>query len=321
MKYIALSCLLACSLFTTMAQTRKSTLTMLLKRIEQVYNIKISYSPTQTDFITPPNQYVDSQSNLNETLALVLDGTDFIWKRNNEILYLKREIKPATHTRNSLDAATGNERDNRPVQSLVTPYTEVKTDRIIADPDHIYGLTGWVTEQVIPVSSRWNMSSNLLLLMTGSPNLAFDYSLTPKWSIGASLSYNPWSYADMRIRHFVLRPDVRYWFCQFNNGHFLSGGIRYMRYNIGNFPDWGIFPKDIKETRYQGNSIGAGVSYGYSWIISKHFNLEVELGVGLLYNSYDKYPCAECGSASLSQKRNIRIVPDQFAVNLVYILK
>lgn len=321
MKYIALSCLLACSLLSAMAQTSKSTLTMLLKRIEQVYNIKISYSPTQTDFITPFNQHIDSQSNLDEVLAFVLDGTGFVWKRNNEILYLKREVKPVHHTKKALCAEVTCDRDLRPMQSLFSPPAEVLTDRIIADTDHVYGLTGWTTELLTPASPRWNMSSNLLLLMTGSPNLAVDYSLNSRWSVGASMSYNPWSYGDMRIRHFMFRPEVRYWFCQFNNGHFLSGGIRYMRYNIGNFPDWGIFPKDIKENRYQGNSIGAGVSYGYSWVISKHFNLEVELGVGLMYNSYKEYPCEACGSASLSPKRNIHIVPDRFAVNLVYILK
>lgn len=321
MKYIALSCLLACSLLSVKAQTSKSTLTMLLKKIEQVYSIKISYSPTQTDFIIPSNQQIDSQSNLDEALAFVLDGTGVVFKRSNGILYLKREVKPVHQTKKALCAERSYDRDLRPMQSLFTPSTEIESDRIVAETDHVYGLTGWTIGLLTPASPRWNMSSNLLLLMTGSPNLAVDYSLNSKWSVGASMSYNPWSYGDMRIRHFMFRPDVRYWFCQFNNGHFLSGGLRYMRYNIGNFPDWGIFSKDIKANRYQGNSIGAGVSYGYSWIISKNFNLEVELGIGLMYNSYTKYPCSGCAPASLPQKRNIHVVPDQFAVNLVYILK
>jgi hypothetical protein len=47
-------------------------------------------------------------------------------------------------------------------------------------------------------------------------------------------------------------------------------------------PDWD-FPisfKALKHNRYEGWFYGAGVSYGYQWVMSKHWNLEGNIGAG-----------------------------------------
>ncbi|WP_418447357.1 DUF3575 domain-containing protein, partial [Barnesiella intestinihominis] len=46
----------------------------------------------------------------------------------------------------------------------------------------------------------------------------------------------------------------------------------------------GIFP-DVKKYRYQGNTYGAGLSYGYQWILTPRWSIEGSIGVGYKYNT------------------------------------
>lgn len=321
MKYIALSCLLVCSLQSAMANPGKSTLTMLLKKAEQVHNIKISYSPTQTDNITPEKQNIDSLSDLNRGISTILENTGMILKNQNGFYYLVKLPTVSKCRKDVIVEQTIVQRDHRPMELLSASYKLSLTEQI---DTHI---SKWpvqtqqnLGDALMNYQPRWSIRTNMLLLFTGSLNAGIDYALNKQWSLGAETSYNPWSYGDTRIRHFLLRPEARYWFCQVNNGHFLRSGIQYMRYNIGAFGNSKLFSSDIRQNRYQGNNVGINIGYGYSWLIGKRFNIEVEFGLGVLYDSYTKYPCTQCGSA-LSKRSYVHLVPTDFAVNLVYILK
>lgn len=52
----------------------------------------------------------------------------------------------------------------------------------------------------------------------------------------------------------------------------------------------------MRDYRYQGSFLGAGATYGYQWILSRHWNIEAEVGVGYAHVWYDKYACGECGA-------------------------
>ena len=69
--------------------------------------------------------------------------------------------------------------------------------------------------------------------------------------------------------------------------------------------------------RHQGWGAGAGISYGYSWLLSRHWNLEATVGVGYLYLKSDKYPCANCGRKQEGIKKHY-FGPTQAAINLIY---
>ena len=69
--------------------------------------------------------------------------------------------------------------------------------------------------------------------------------------------------------------------------------------------------------RHQGWGTGVGVSYGYSWLLGKHWNLEATLGVGYLYLESDKYPCANCGTKIETVKKHY-FGPTQLGINLIY---
>ena len=50
------------------------------------------------------------------------------------------------------------------------------------------------------------------------------------------------------------------------NGHFLGVHAHYADYNVGGIK---FLSKNMENYRYQGNLYGAGLSYGYQWLLSK----------------------------------------------------
>ena len=75
--------------------------------------------------------------------------------------------------------------------------------------------------------------------------------------------------------------------------------------------------KDLKEYRAEGWAVGAGVVYGYSWVLNRHFNVEAALGIGYLYSKYEKYRCAKCGDKIGKYSHNY-VGPTKAAINLIY---
>ena len=75
---------------------------------------------------------------------------------------------------------------------------------------------------------------------------------------------------------------------------------------------------NLKDYRYEGWFAGAGIAYGYAWMLGKHWNLEAEIGVGYAYTRYDKYMCPRCGSKVGSDHHNY-FGPTKAAINLVYL--
>ena len=81
----------------------------------------------------------------------------------------------------------------------------------------------------------------------------------------------------------------------------------------------GTDARKLKDTRYQGWFVGAGVAYGYAWILGRHWNLEAEIGIGYSYTRYDRFRCTGCGKKIETDKPHHYVGPTKTAVNLVYV--
>ena len=157
------------------------------------------------------------------------------------------------------------------------------------------------------------VKSNLLYDATTTVNLGLEFGLARKWTLDIPVNYNPWKPDNgRRLRHWGVQPEVRYWFCETSHKHFIGLHIPYLLYNVSDIKLLGT-----ESERHQGWGAGAGLSYGYSWLLSKHWNLEATLGVGYLYLETEKYPCANCGTKSRTEKKHY-FGPTQAAVNLIY---
>lgn len=168
------------------------------------------------------------------------------------------------------------------------------------------------------------IKTNLLADAVLSPNLGLEVGLAPKWTLDVTGQFNAWTLShDRRWKHWALQPEARYWFCDRFAGHFLGAHAHGGQYNMGGFDGkynfLGTDAGKLKDFRYQGWFIGAGVAYGYAWVLGHHWNLEAEIGFGYSYTRYDKYPCAECGTKVETDKPHHYVGPTKAAINLVYL--
>ncbi len=167
------------------------------------------------------------------------------------------------------------------------------------------------------------LKTNLLYDAALSPNLGVEIRLAPKWSLDVTGQFNLWKLSDgKQWRHWAAMPEARYWFCNAFNGHFLGLHVFGGQYNIGrvnlDFDFLGTDFSVLKDTRAQGWFVGAGLGYGYDWILSRHWTLEAEIGIGWAYTRYDRYPCATCGRKLDDNRVHNYVGPTKAAINIVY---
>lgn len=163
------------------------------------------------------------------------------------------------------------------------------------------------------------LKTNVLYDATGSINLGAEFALASKWTLDISSNYNAWDFAnDRKWRHILVQPEARYWFCERFNGHFIGIHTHWLKFNIGHVTmPFGLW-KETRNRRFEGDIFGGGFSYGYNWLLSKHWNLETEIGMGYGRVIFDKFPCASCGKRMDSDKKNY-FGPTKAAVSLVYL--
>ena len=154
-------------------------------------------------------------------------------------------------------------------------------------------------------SQTLGIKSNVLYDATSTINLGVEFALSEKWTLDISGNYNPWAFPQQKInsskvvisehdaimKHWMVQPEIRRWFCESFNGHFVGLHAHGGQFNVGGLTflpkEWG--ENGIQRKRFQGWLAGGGVSYGYHWILSSRLSLEFSLGVGYTFMKYEKY--------------------------------
>ena len=164
------------------------------------------------------------------------------------------------------------------------------------------------------------LKTNLLYDATTTPNLGAELAMGKKSTLQLFYGLNPWKFASDRtkqLRHWLLMPEYRYWTCQKFNGHFFGIHALGGQYNVGGIDLPNPVFKDLDEKRYEGWYAGGGLTYGYQWLLSRHWNLEASVGVGYIRFHYKEFPCTECGA--LIQENNKKYFgPTKLALSLMY---
>lgn len=168
------------------------------------------------------------------------------------------------------------------------------------------------------------LKTNLLADGFLSPNIGVEIGLAPKWTFNLSGEFNGWTLSnERRWKHWAAQPEARYWLCDRFAGHFFGLHAHGGQYNIGGIDGkvnfLGTDARKLKDTRYQGWFVGAGVTYGYAWILGRHWNLEAEIGIGYSYTRYDRFRCTGCGKRIETDRPHNYVGPTKAAVNLVYL--
>lgn len=181
-------------------------------------------------------------------------------------------------------------------------------------------VTGVVTASAQDVAVKTNLLDDAALL---TANAGVEVGLAPKWTMELSGNLNAWELSDgKKWKHWLVQPEARYWFCERFSGHFVGAHLLGGQFNIGHidlpFKFLGTDFRELKDHRWQGWMVGAGIAYGYSWILDRHWNIEAEIGFGWIYSRYDTFECADCGKKIDSDRPHNYVGPTKAAVNLIY---
>lgn len=180
-------------------------------------------------------------------------------------------------------------------------------------------LSALLTAKAQSVAIKTNLVSDAFL----SPNIGVEIGLAPRWTLDLTGQYNAWTDDDPTWKHWYAQPELRYWFCSRFARHFVGLHLHGGQYNVGgidaNFKFLGTDFRKLADTRFQGWFVGGGIGYGYDWVLSKHWNLEAELGVGYSYTRYDRFRCTGCGKKVEEDRPHHYVGPTKAALNIVYL--
>lgn len=170
-------------------------------------------------------------------------------------------------------------------------------------------------------AQKLGLKTNLLYDATATVNLGLEARMAPKWTFDLSGNYNGWSFKDnKKWKHWLAQPEARYWFCEAFNGHFVALHALGGQFNVGNVDiDLGRLSR-LKDHRYEGYYYGAGIGYGYQWVLTRRLNLEAEVGGGWIRSHFDKYACTQCGDF-MGHSRKDYFGLTKVALSLVVMLK
>lgn len=168
-------------------------------------------------------------------------------------------------------------------------------------------------------SQKVAISVNALPAIDKAFSGSISYALDNKNTVDLTGYLRPWKRSENYVnRYWIIQPEYKYWLCQKFNGSFIGAYLNGGQFNVGGKKlPFGLF-SPLKENRYEGWLTGAGVSYGYHWMLNSHWNIETSIGVGYEFIRYKQYDCEECAKLKNKGKHHY-IGPSKAAISLIYI--
>ena len=159
-------------------------------------------------------------------------------------------------------------------------------------------------------AQHWAVKTNAAYWATTTLNIGVEAALGRQWTLDAVAAYNPFRFSDNRkILFWGVQPELRWWACRKFDGHYFGLHAHYGQYNGG-----------LETYRYDGWLAGAGLSYGYHWVLGNRWNLEAEVGLGYARLNYDKYFRQRCGKYVGHDTKNY-FGPTRVSVSFVFLIK
>lgn len=154
-----------------------------------------------------------------------------------------------------------------------------------------------------------SIKTNLADWMMVSPGLGAEFTLSKHLSIDLSATGTPFKIKDdMYFRHFRLQPELKYWLTSPLAKHYIGATAFYSIYDVGH-----------KKRGYFGDSYALGLTYGYNWILSRRWNLEIGAGLGVIRYRMARYTPGTAHSEP--NEEGWKIAPVKVGINLIYVLK
>ena len=182
----------------------------------------------------------------------------------------------------------------------------------------IIAVLAFLASMNIASAQKLGVKSNALYWASTTPNLGVEVAMGQRWTFELEGGYNPWTLnkeENMKIKHWLVSPEFRYWFCNSFQGHFIGLNGNFTQYNIGGLP-----LSVLKDTRRQGWAVGAGITYGYAFPIARRWNMELNAGFGWWYTAYDEFESRKCGLFHQTIQKHA-LGPTSLGVSFVYMIR
>lgn len=159
-----------------------------------------------------------------------------------------------------------------------------------------------------------SVGTNLIQIVNfGTVNLEAHVGLSQHISLGVGGRYNRWDYHRLEEDHLLNRKrtawlGVRYWPWNVYSGWYFGAKAQYQEYNRNLLMDY----------KSQGDEFGAGLQFGYAWMLNEHWNFELGAGLWGGIDIYANYTKAEMGRF-IDSGRKYFILPDDLHVGIYYI--
>lgn len=165
------------------------------------------------------------------------------------------------------------------------------------------------------------IKTNFSYWVTATPNLGMEFTLDKRSTLDISGGFNVLEFSkNKQFKHWLVQPEFRWWLCEVFNGHFIGAHAHGAQFNVGGW-DIPIGRLDaFKDRRYEGSLYGGGLSYGYQWVLTDHWNFEFSIGAGYARIHYNEYPCKDCGTKLDEGNYNYWGIT-KLGISIIYLIK
>ncbi len=158
-------------------------------------------------------------------------------------------------------------------------------------------------------AQRVAVKTNALGWLTASPNLEAEFVLGSHVSFDMSVMANPISTNKFKTTFTHFQPEVRYWLNRPMVSHFVGLTTFVNNYNLM-----------FNDVHRKGDAWGAGLTYGYAWVLGEHWNIEATAGLGVLRYRQFKYDKGMPKPDAINDKKTV-LAPVKLGISFAYIIR
>lgn len=122
-------------------------------------------------------------------------------------------------------------------------------------------------------NAQVSLRTNALGWALATANIGVEVGLSEKMTFLTEGYYSPfWDLKNFRARGYLITPELRYYFCQAFQAHYL--GVH------GNYANYKKFQFTSENNIKTGYAFAVGLTYGYTWLFDGRWSLDLFIGAG-----------------------------------------
>lgn len=176
----------------------------------------------------------------------------------------------------------------------------------------ISGILFFIILFIIPQQThaqRVAVRTNAMQWAAASPNLGLEFALGNYFTLECTAGACPFRVMDKwYFKHLHVQPELKYWFQNLMSRNY-----------VGITAFVSTFDLAMGKRAAYGDAYAVGATYGYQWVISRRWNIELAAGLGVIHHRTVRYvPGCEHGKPNQS---GWAFAPVKLGVSFMYILK